>query len=93
MVTIVNGAAGTIQIKLGAGQLYDVVGIAAGTSYTYAVKDGPDTSGNFKTLFGATPIPVVAAQNLLQDSRPVTFANGLALTVAGTPGEISVHWD
>lgn len=93
MVSIVNGAAGTILIKSGGGQFYNIVGIAAGTSYTYTVKDGPDANGNFRTLFGATPLPVVAGQNLLADSRPVTFVNGLSVTVAGTPGEFEVHWD
>ena len=92
-VTVVNGAAGTIQVKLGGGQLYDIIGIAAGTSYAYTVKDGPDPNGNFRTLFGATPLVVVAGQHLVTSGRPVAFTNGLALTVSGTPGEVEVQWD
>lgn len=93
MVAIVNGAAGTIQVKLGGGQLYDVIGISAGTSYAFIVKDGPDSSGNYKTLFGGAAIPVVAGQHLISDTRAVPFVNGLALTVSGTPGEAEVHFD
>jgi hypothetical protein len=93
-VTIVNGAAGTIQVKLGGGQFYNVVGIAAGTSYAYTIKDGPDQSGNFKTLFGATPLLVVAGQNLNSNGiHPISFVNGLAFTVSGTPGEFEVQFD
>jgi hypothetical protein len=90
--TIVNGAAGTILVKAGGGQLYDVVGVAAGTSYTYICKDGPDVNGNYRTMFGATPIPVVAGQNLLDATIPMPFTNGLSFTVAGTPGEFDVLW-
>jgi len=92
-VAIVNGAAGTLQVKLGGGKLYDVVGVAAGTSYTFIAKDGPDPSGNFKTLFGAATIPVVAGQHLMASGISVPFINGLAFTVAGTPGEFDVQYD
>jgi hypothetical protein len=93
MVTVVNAAASTVQVKIGGGQLYDVIGIATGTAYAYTVKDGPDVNGNYRTMFGATPLVVAAGQHLLTSGRPVSFANGLALTVSGTPGEFEVQFD
>lgn len=87
------GSTGTILVKAGGGRLYDVIGIAPGTSMTYTLKDGPDPNGNFQTLFGSTPIPVVAGQNLLQQSQPVTFRDGLSVVVGGTAGEIEVQYD
>jgi hypothetical protein len=92
-VAIVNGAAGTILIKAGGGQLYDLIGVAAGTSYAVTVKDGPDSAGNYRTLFGSTPVPIVAGQHLLVDGRDVSFRDGLSVTVSGTPGEFEVHYD
>jgi hypothetical protein len=92
-VAIVNGAAGTILVKAGGGKLYDAVGIAAGTSYTFIAKDGPDPSGNYRTLMGAAPVAVVAGQHLLVDGLPISFRDGLSFTVAGTPGEFDVHYD
>jgi hypothetical protein len=92
-VTTVNGAAGTIQVKLGGGVVRNVTGIAAGTSYTFKVQDGPDVNGNFKTLFGATAIPVVANQQWIDPVAPIPFINGLAFVVTGTPGEFYVQWD
>lgn len=93
MVTVVNGAAGTIQVKLGAGRVYDVVGIAAGTAYSYTVKDGPDTAGNFVTIACASPMVVAAGQHLMTQGQYFSFKNGLAFTVAGTPGEFDVLFD
>lgn len=90
--TIVNSVAGTVLVKAGGGQLYNVIGIAAGTSYAYIVKDGPDVNGNYRTMFAATPIPVVAGQNLFDSGGPMPFTNGLSLTVSGTPGEVDVIW-
>jgi len=91
--TIVNAAASTVLVRAGGGQLYNVVGIAAGTSYTFVVKDGPDPNGNYRTMFGGTPIPVVAGQNLFDGGGPpMPFTNGLSFTVAGTPGEFDVIW-
>ena len=93
MVTTVNGAAGTIQVKLGGGVLRDIRGIAAGTSYTFQAKDGPDVNGNYKILIGAAAVPVVNNQSWVNPAEPLTFVNGLAFTVGGTPGEFFVQWD
>lgn len=94
MTTDITAAAGTVQVKLGGGLVYDVVGVSAGTSYAYVLKDGPDSGGNFRTIVGGgAAVPVVAGQHLITDGRPVSFSNGLALTVSGTPGEILVHFD
>jgi hypothetical protein len=90
--TVVNGAAGTILVKNGGGQLHNVIGVAAGTSYAFIVKDGPDVNGNYRTMFGATPIPVAAGQNLFDAAMPMPFTNGLSFTVSGTPGEFDVLW-
>lgn len=93
MVTIVNSAAGTVLIKAGSGKLYDVVGISTGTSYAFICKDGPDSAGNFRVIYGGAAIPVVAGQHLIVDSREVAFRDGLSFTVSGTAGEFEVHFD
>lgn len=94
MTTDVTAAASTVQIKLGGGQVYDVVGVSAGTSYAFVLKDGPDPNGNFRTIVGGgAAIPVVAGQHLMADGRPIACTNGIAVTVSGTPGELMVHWD
>ena len=86
--------AGTVQVKLGGGRLYNVVGISAGTSMTYQIKDGPDVNGNSRLLFGGTAIPVVAGQNLRQAGyEPIQFTNGLQFVIGGTPGEVDVEFD
>ena len=92
-VTAVNGAAGTIQVKLGGGALRNITGVSAGTSYTFQAKDGPDPSGNYTTLIGAAAVPVVANQQWVDPVAPMAFTNGLAFTVTGTPGEFFVQWD
>jgi hypothetical protein len=92
-VTTVNGAAGTIQVKLGGGILRGIQGVSAGTSYTFQAKDGPDPAGNTRTLIGAAAVPVVAAQQWVNPGAPIPFTNGLAFTVTGTPGEFYVQWD
>ncbi|HEX8881801.1 MAG TPA: hypothetical protein VF749_17285 [Candidatus Acidoferrum sp.] len=94
MTTDITAAAGTVQVKLGAGQVYDIVGVSAGTSYAFVLKDGPDVNGNFRTIVGGgAAVPVVAGQHLMTDSRPIAFTNGIAVTVSGTPGEFLIHWD
>lgn len=92
-VTTVNAAASTVQVKLGGGVVRGVTGVSAGTAYTFKMQDGPDTSGNFKTLIGATAVPVVADQQWVNPVAPIPFINGLAFVVAGTPGEFYVQWD
>lgn len=93
MVTTVNGAAGTIQVKIGGGVLRGIQGVSAGTSYTFQAKDGPDASGNYRTMIGAAAVPVVAGQQWVSPSESLAFTNGLAFTVTGTPGEFYVQWD
>lgn len=92
-VTTVNGAAGTIIVKLGGGILRGITGVAAGTNYTFKCQDGPDINGNARTLVGASAIPVVAGQQWVHPAEPISFTNGLQFVVAGTPGEINVQWD
>ena len=90
----VNGAAGTIQIKLGGGRVYSVVGVAAGTSYTFQLKDGPDPNGNSKTIMGQNAaIPVVAGTQYMSATQPITFINGLQAVVTGTPGDFELEFD
>jgi hypothetical protein len=92
--TDVTAAAGTVQIKLGGGRVWDLVGISAGTSYAYVLKDGPDISGNYRTIAGGgAAIPVVAGQHFMDTGRFIPFTNGIAVTVSGTPGEFFVDWD
>jgi hypothetical protein len=94
MTTDVTAAASTVQIKLGAGRVYDVVGVSAGTSYAYVLKDGPDVSGAYRTIVGGgAAVPVVAGQHLQDTGRFFAFTNGIAVTVSGTPGEFLVDWD
>jgi hypothetical protein len=90
--TVVNAAASTVIVKAGAGQLYNVICVAAGTSYAFICKDGPDPFGNYRTMFGGTPIVLTAGQNLFDSGGPMPFTNGLSLTVSGTPGEYDVIW-
>ena len=92
-VTTVNGVAGTIQIKLGGGILRGIQGVSAGASYAFKAQDGPDPSGNFRTLIGAAAVPVVAAQQWVSPNEAIAFTNGLAMVVTGTPGEFFVQWD
>ena len=92
-VTTVNAAASTVQVKLGVGVVRNVTGVSAGTSYAFKMQDGPDPSGNFKTLIGAAAIPVVANQQWIDPAAPMSFTNGLAFVVSGTPGEFFVQWD
>ena len=93
MITTVNGAAGTIIVKRGPGQLRNITGISAGTSYTFKCQDGPDSAGNAQTLIGSGAIPVVANQQWVDPFAPITFRDGLQFVVAGTPGEFVVQWD
>lgn len=91
--TIVNQAASTVLIKPGGGHLYNVICVAAGTAYAFICKDGPDDSaGNYRTMFGGTPIVLTTGQNLFDSGGPMPFTNGLSLTVSGTPGEYDVIW-
>ena len=94
IVQQVHGAAGTIQLKLGGGQVRSIVGVAAGTSYTFQLKDGPDSAGNARTIVGQNAaIPVVAGTQYMSPTFPIPFINGLQAVVTGTPGDFEVEFD
>lgn len=93
MIATINGAAGTIIVKRGGGQLKSITGVSAGTSYTFKAQDGPDPSGNAQALIGVAAIPVVAGQQWVDPQQPVSFRDGLQFVVTGTPGEIVVQYD
>jgi hypothetical protein len=79
-----------LQIKIGAGRLDNIVAAAPGTTWIVAIKDGPDPSGNFKTIIaGAT----ISAGQLLLPDGPYYFTQGLqASTTSGTAGELDFFW-
>ena len=90
----INVAAGTAQIKLGAGKVWGILGVSAGTSYTFQLKDGPDANGNVQIIYGqSAAVPVVAGVQYLNPLEPLTFRDGLQITVAGTPGDIELQYD
>lgn len=90
----VNATAGTVQAKLGAGRIKSIVGVAAGTSYAFQIKDGPDSAGNTQTIMGQTSaIPVVAGVQYMDPNAPITFRDGLQVVVSGTPGELEIQFD
>ncbi len=89
----INAAAGTVQVKLGGGVIRSIIGVAAGTSYTFQAKDGPDVNGNAAVLMGASAIPVVAGQSWLPSGTTIPFINGFQMVVTGTPGEVFVQYD
>lgn len=90
----INAAAGTVQVKLGGGRVYSLVGVSVGTSYTIQLKDGPDPNGNSKTIFGeGAAVPAVAGLQYLNNYQPITFINGLQAVVTGTPGEFDLEFD
>ena len=91
MVTAITSST-TTQAKIGPGYLNGILIAAAGTSWTVQVKDGPDASGNFKTILGASAVTVPAVGTDLIPS-PVYFGQGLQIITAGaTPGELDVAW-
>lgn len=90
----INAAAGTVQLKLGGGRVYSLVGVSVGTAYTIQLKDGPDPSGNTNTIFGQNAaVPAVAGLQYLNNYQPITFINGLQAVVTGTPGEFEIEID
>lgn len=90
----VKSAAGTVQAKLGGGRIYNIVGVAAGTSYAFQIKDGPDINGNSQTIMGQTAaIPVIAGVNYIQSMQPLTYRDGLQIVVSGTPGELEIQFE
>jgi len=90
----INAAAGTVQVKLGGGKIWAIVGVAAGTSYAFQVKDGPDPQGNTQTIMGqSAAIPVVAGVNYIDPQQPITFRDGFQMVMTGTPGDVEVQYD
>lgn len=86
--------AATIQVKLGAGRIYGIFGVAAGTGFAVIVKDGPDSAGNLQTIMGqSAAIPIVAGGTLLSTGQPMTFRDGLQIVTSGTPGEFEIQYD
>jgi hypothetical protein len=89
----INTAAGTTNLKQGGGMLRNVTGVSAGTSYTFQIKDGPDSAGNTQVLLGAAAIPVVANQQWVDPQQPMSFRDGLQVVTTGTPGEFFIQYD
>lgn len=90
----INAAAGTVQVKLGPGKIWRIFGVAAGTSYAFQVKDGPDSAGNTQTIIGQNAaIPVVAGVQYVNSAEPVSFRDGFQMVMTGTPGDVEVQFD
>ena len=90
----INIAAGTSQVKLGPGKIWSIVGVAAGTTYAFQIKDGPDSAGNTQTIMGqSAAIPVIAGVQYVNSAEPMTFRDGFQMVMTGTPGDIEVQYD
>lgn len=90
----INSAAGTVQVKRGAGKIWSLVGVAAGTAYSFQIKDGPDTAGNTQTIMGqSAAVPVIAGVQYVSSAEPMTFRDGFQMVMTGTPGDIEVQYD
>jgi len=86
--------AATIAVKLGAGRIYSIVGVAAGTGFAFQINDGPDTAGNVRTIIGqSAAIPVVAGAQYINQTQPMTFRDGCQVVTSGTPGELGIQYD
>jgi hypothetical protein len=88
-------ASGTTQVKLGMGYLMALTVVKAdGTTTSVRALDGPDGSGNFRTLLGSAAIvPAATAIGVNLVGAPIEFSNGLEIIfVAGTGGEVLVEW-
>lgn len=89
--TIINSNA-TTQLKLGGGRIWNIIVSAPGASWVMKVNDGPDPSGNVRTLINAAAIS--AGQPFTDAVSPLCFINGIQVVTSGTtPGEIDIQWD
>ena len=88
MAIKVLSAAGTFNLKQGAGVLRGLSCPVAGT-FTLQIKDGPDSAGNTQTLYGATAGTVTTGIGLLE---PLIFRDGLQIIIGGANGELDVDF-
>lgn len=89
----VNTAA-TITVKRGAGKIWSLLGVAAGTTFAFQLKDGPDTAGNSQTIMGqSAAIPVIAGVQYVNSAEPLVFRDGLQIVTTGTPGDLEIQYD
>jgi len=88
MSVSVLSAAGTYNLKQGTGVVRGLSCPVAGT-FTLQIKDGPDSAGNTRALYGATPGAVTTGLVLFD---PIVFTNGLQVVIGGAGGEIDVDW-
>ncbi len=89
--TVINSNA-TTQIKLSGGRIWNVIVSDPGATWVMAIKDGPDSAGNLRTLINAAKIS--AGQPFSDAVSPLCFRDGIQIVTSGTtPGEIDVQWD
>jgi len=92
MPSTVKADKSTTQVKVGAGVLQAIIISNAGTSWTLQCNDGPNLSGNFTAILGATPLTVPAVGTDLLPA-PIPFSYGLQVVTAGTTaGEVEIVW-
>jgi hypothetical protein len=86
--------AGTIQVKLGPGAVRALLCAAAGTGFSFQLKDGPDPAGNTRTIMGqAAAIAGVAGLNYVWPPEALPFNYGLQIVTTGTPGDFEIQYD
>lgn len=89
----VNTAA-TIQVKLGAGKVWSLLGVAPGTTFAFQLRDGPDSNGNTRLIMGqSAAIPVAAGVQYVNSAEPLSFRDGLQIVTTGTPGDAELQFD
>ena len=89
-ITAITSSA-TFQLKTQAGYVQSIIVSAPGTTWTLKLLDGPDSSGNTKTILGgSTPLTMTAGP--LQITWPLQFSNGLQVITSGTAGEVDIEW-
>jgi hypothetical protein len=88
MAITVLTAAGTYNLKQGTGRVLGLSCPVAGT-FTLQINDGPDSAGNVKAKYGATPGAVTTGLILFD---PIIFRDGLQVVIGGAGGELDVDW-
>lgn len=82
----------TTQLKVGPGKLWNIIVSDPGSAWVMAVKDGPDSSGNFQTLINAAKIS--AGQPFTDAAHEIAFRDGLQVVTSGTTaGELDFQFD
>jgi hypothetical protein len=86
--------AATLNLKQGPGRVYSIFCVSAGTSFTIALKDGPDSAGNTQVKYGTAALQGTTGTYLLNPNQePVIFRDGVQVVTSGTPGEYLLEYD